>query len=162
MDDAKKRAATTDDGVDLSVQGKDFFETFFKKGAEFTSGLIVELEALRKHAAKIAQENIELRHQLASDDAIRELLDKIEYLENEKKKLETILFGIGDSVSVFDLKGNLLLRNPQGKLIQRDQNKALFPLETGFNENIVLDTEDGPRNFEGNIKLRELGISDFQ
>ena len=78
MDDAKKRVATMDEGVDLTVQGKDFFETFFKKGAEFTSDLIVELEALRKHATKLAEENIELRHQLASDDAIHELLKKIE------------------------------------------------------------------------------------
>jgi hypothetical protein len=86
MDDTKK-AATTEDGTDLSEQGKDFIETFFRKGAEFTSELLIELEALREHAQKISEQNVELRHQLASDDAIRDLLKKIEHLENEKNKL---------------------------------------------------------------------------
>ncbi len=88
MDDDKKKATAAEDDADLSVQGKDFFETFFKKGAEFTSELLIELEALREHAQKLSDENVELRHQLASDDAIRDLLAKIEHLENEKSKLK--------------------------------------------------------------------------
>jgi hypothetical protein len=88
MDDKAKRSRAADDEADLSVQGKDFFETFFKKGAEFTSELLVELEALREHAQRLENENVELRHQLASDDAIRDLLAKIEHLENEKKKFK--------------------------------------------------------------------------
>ena len=54
------------------------------------SSLVEQLEALRKHAAKLAQENIELRHQLASDDAIRELLDKIENLEKQPSNLKRV------------------------------------------------------------------------
>ncbi|MBT4087393.1 MAG: sigma 54-interacting transcriptional regulator [Deltaproteobacteria bacterium] len=73
-------------------------------------------------------------------------------LENEKNKLEAILFGIGDCVSVFDLEGELLLRNPHGLEILRDQNKALLPLNDDIKENIILDTAEGSRNYECKMK----------
>ena len=66
---------------------KDFLETFFRRGAEFASELIRELESLRSRQEALTRENAELRHQLASDDAVRELLRKIEQLETEKKRL---------------------------------------------------------------------------
>jgi hypothetical protein len=66
---------------------EEFFETFFKKGAEFASELLDELESLRRNAENLSEENLSLRHQLASDDAIRDLLKKIEELEDEKNRL---------------------------------------------------------------------------
>jgi len=76
-------------------------------------------------------------------------------LENEKNKLEAILFGIGDCVSVFDLKGNLLYRNPQGMLIRGNHNETLLSLKADVKENITLDTDEGPRDYEckmGSVK----------
>ncbi len=73
--------------ADLLSKREDFFETFFKKGAEFASELLTELESLRKTARLLTEENLSLKHQLASDDAIRDLLIKIEHLEDEKKNL---------------------------------------------------------------------------
>jgi hypothetical protein len=81
--DSKKEPAK-----ELSKEQKDFFDTFFRRGQEFTSELIAELESLRKKHDLLSRENVELRHQLASDDAIRDLLKKIDHLEHEKKKLQ--------------------------------------------------------------------------
>ncbi|MDJ0765693.1 MAG: GAF domain-containing protein [Myxococcota bacterium] len=66
---------------------EEFFETFFRKGAEFANELLKELETLRHDTALLTEENVSLRHQLASDDAIRDLLKKIESLESEKHKM---------------------------------------------------------------------------
>lgn len=77
--------------ADFSVSGRreDFIETFFRRGAEFASELIEELQGLRDDVRRLENENLELKHQLASDDAIRELLSKIEQLEAEKKSLSS-------------------------------------------------------------------------
>lgn len=71
----------------LEDRREEFFETFFRKGAEFANELLKELETLRSNAKQLTEENITLKHQLASDDAIKELLVKIEYLEEEKNRL---------------------------------------------------------------------------
>jgi hypothetical protein len=71
----------------VPLRREDFIETFFRKGAEFATELISELQSLRRQTAVLQEENLELRHQLASDDAIRELLRKIENLEAEKDHL---------------------------------------------------------------------------
>ncbi len=65
----------------------EFIETFFKKGAEFTSSLLSELETLKRDSERLRLENAELRHHLASEEAIRELLEKIDRLEQEKDRL---------------------------------------------------------------------------
>lgn len=49
-------------------------------------------------------------------------------LGREKNLIETILFGIGDCVTVFDSKGNLLLSNQQGMEIRGRRKKSLLPL----------------------------------
>src|SRR5579862_5513010 len=71
----------------LKVQRDSFVHTFFKKGAEFTEELLHENERLRKAQADVESENAALRTQLASDEAIRDLLRKIEDLEREKSLL---------------------------------------------------------------------------
>jgi hypothetical protein len=72
----------------LSSDREDFFEAFFKKGAEFAAELLQELNSLRSAAQFLKNENIELKHQLASEGAIRDLLEKIDQLEKEKKSLK--------------------------------------------------------------------------
>jgi hypothetical protein len=74
-------------GVQLKVQRDSFVDTFFKKGAEFTADLLAENERLRRVLAESESENAALRTQLASDEAIRDLLRKIDALEREKKAL---------------------------------------------------------------------------
>ncbi|MCU0662987.1 MAG: GAF domain-containing protein [Myxococcota bacterium] len=73
----------------VSLRKEDFIETFFRRGAEFATELISELQSLRRQTSQLQEENLELRHHLASDDAIRELLHKIEALESEKDHLRS-------------------------------------------------------------------------
>ncbi|MFO8070935.1 MAG: GAF domain-containing protein [Polyangia bacterium] len=73
--------------LDLEDRREQFLETFFRKGAEFTNELLDEVGNLRARIDQLTEENAALRHQLASDDAIRELLVKIEELEREKSSL---------------------------------------------------------------------------
>lgn len=65
----------------------DFIETFFKKGVRFAQELLAENEVLRQHIAEIEADNAAMRLQIRSDEAIRELLVKIEQLESEKAQL---------------------------------------------------------------------------
>jgi len=73
----------------LTVQREEFLETFFKRGAEFTNELLSEVHELQMQLKALKDENAALRLQLASDDAIRDLLVKIEALEKEKHALST-------------------------------------------------------------------------
>src|SRR5580704_5423488 len=77
----------TDLAAQLKMQRDSFVHTFFKKGAEFTEELLRENERLRKAIGELEGENASLRTQLASDEAIRDLLRKIESLESEKSTL---------------------------------------------------------------------------
>jgi hypothetical protein len=77
----------TDLSAQLKVQRDSFVHTFFKKGAEFTEELLRENERLRKAVGEVESENAALRTQLASDEAIRDLLRKIDSLEREKSAL---------------------------------------------------------------------------
>ena len=72
---------------DLLEQRDTFIHTFFKKGAELTEELLREDEQLRNRLRDLEAENAALRAQVASDDAIRDLLTKIEQLEREKHDL---------------------------------------------------------------------------
>jgi GAF domain-containing protein len=87
MTDKKPAAGEKGEGLDLTQQREEFLETFFRKGAEFTEELLDEVNGQRSRIASLAEENASLRHQLASDDAIRDLLSKIEELEQEKRRL---------------------------------------------------------------------------
>src|SRR5882672_2719099 len=73
--------------AEAKMERDSFVHTFFKKGAEFTDELLRENDRLRKRLFDLESENAALRTHLASDEAIRELLRKIEYLEREKEQL---------------------------------------------------------------------------
>ncbi|MGZ3453115.1 MAG: GAF domain-containing protein [Polyangiales bacterium] len=74
-------------GEGLLEQRESFIQTFFKKGAELTEELLREDTRLRSRVRELEAENAVLRAQVASDDAIRDLLTKIQHLEKEKKDL---------------------------------------------------------------------------
>lgn len=76
-----------EESPELKIQRDSFVHTFFKKGAEFTEELLRENERLRKRSLELESENASLRTQLASDEAIRDLLRKIEHLERDKEYL---------------------------------------------------------------------------
>jgi predicted RNase H-like nuclease (RuvC/YqgF family) len=75
--------------VAAELKGKRdaFLQTFFKRGAELTDELVSENKRLRDQIANLETENAALKTQLASDEAIRDLLRKIEQLEREKARL---------------------------------------------------------------------------
>lgn len=71
----------------LARERETFLQTFLKKGAEFTEELVRENERLRRQAMDLETENANLRTQLASDSAMRDLVRKIEHLERDKRQL---------------------------------------------------------------------------
>lgn len=72
---------------DLKKERDAFVQQFFRKGAQLTEELLRENERLRERIDELSQEVQALRHHLASDNAMRELLGKIEALEKEKREL---------------------------------------------------------------------------
>jgi hypothetical protein len=89
MTDNKVRPATPSDRPpeDLKKERDAFIQQFFRKGAQFTEELLKENERLRDRINDLEHDNSKLRAHLASDDAIRELIRKIEDLEREKQDL---------------------------------------------------------------------------
>jgi hypothetical protein len=75
--------------VAAELKGKRdaFLQTFFRRGAELTDELVSENRRLRDQIGDLETENASLKTQLASDEAIRDLLKKIEELEREKARL---------------------------------------------------------------------------
>ncbi|HZU83512.1 MAG TPA: GAF domain-containing protein [Polyangiaceae bacterium] len=74
-------------GTELKEKRDAFLQTFFRRGAELTDELVRENRRLSEQLARYEEENAALKTQLASDRAIRDLLQKIEYLEREKARL---------------------------------------------------------------------------
>ena len=89
----KSRSEEQLSGFKFDFERGEFVETFFKKGAEFTSQLLTELKRLQFRVDQLKLENTELRHHLASEEAIRDLLDKIDVLEKEKSQLSAHVEG---------------------------------------------------------------------
>jgi GAF domain-containing protein len=72
---------------ELKQKRDEFLHTFFKRGAELTEELVGDNRKLRSQLLQLEEENTSLRTQLASDKAIRDLLNKIDDLEREKERL---------------------------------------------------------------------------
>ncbi|MBI5115826.1 sigma 54-interacting transcriptional regulator [Candidatus Poribacteria bacterium] len=90
------------------------------------------------------------RIQADLESANRALSESRETLEREKRKLEAILFGIGDCVTIFDLDGKLLLSNPRGMQTRGAGAKPLLPLKSGSQKELTLSTAGGDvRRFLG-------------
>jgi len=74
---------------DLKRERDTFIQQFFRRGAQLSEELLGDIERLREQVRELEGENAQLRSQLASDQAIRDLLKKIEELEEEKRRLIT-------------------------------------------------------------------------
>src|SRR5690349_14007010 len=71
---------------DLSQERDQVLRTF-SKGAQLSREFVEEYEALQRQLQSLQAENGRLRAAIEADDAIRELLRKIEALEAEKREL---------------------------------------------------------------------------
>jgi len=88
MTDSDKRPSLSDrPPEDLKKERDAFIQQFFRKGVQLTEELLHENDRLRQNQVELQTENARLKAQLASDDAIRNLLAKIEQLETEKQAL---------------------------------------------------------------------------
>jgi hypothetical protein len=80
-------ARASDVPLDLVKEREAFVRTFLKKGVEYTESLLRENEEQRRELSQTRDDTARLRAQVASDDAIRDLLRTIEGLERERKDL---------------------------------------------------------------------------
>lgn len=86
-DSDERSDRASDRPADLSREREAFVRQFLRKGVELTESLIEDNKALRADLAEAQREIARLRAQVASDDAIRDLLRKIEALEVERNRL---------------------------------------------------------------------------
>jgi hypothetical protein len=84
-DNENRRAS--DVPLDLVKERELFVRSFLRKGVELTEELLHENEELRHELERLRDENTRLRTQVASDDAMRDFMKKIEALETEKNQL---------------------------------------------------------------------------
>jgi hypothetical protein len=89
MSSEKQRSKRTTSGIPPEVvkERENFVRTVLRKGVEFTEELLRENQRYGQELAKLQTENARLRAQIASEDAIRELLGTIEVLEKERSNL---------------------------------------------------------------------------
>ncbi len=73
-------------------------------------------------------------------------------LEKEKKLLEAILFGIRDSVSVFDKDGEYLFGSGNSEKIRSGKKEPLLPLESGSTGEFPLEINNKQHHFKGAIR----------
>jgi hypothetical protein len=71
---------------DLKKERDEFLQTF-SKGARLTEEFMQEHQKLQTRLHDLETENAKLRAKVEADDAIRELLKKIDFLEREKSEL---------------------------------------------------------------------------
>jgi transcriptional regulator with PAS, ATPase and Fis domain len=107
--------------------------------------LIADIEDQKRVLEELGNANLELTKSKSD-------------IENKNKMLETILFGIGDCVTIYDPDGNLLLSNPKGQRIRGDRERPLLPLESGAVKELTLTIDGKPRHFSGQMK----GIDDIR
>ena len=84
---SSRKARAPEQPADLRAEREQFVRSFLHKGVELTEDLIRENQSLDQQVRQLQDENVQLRAQLASNDAIRELLQKIEGLERDRKAL---------------------------------------------------------------------------
>ena len=85
--------------LDLVESKREFIETFFKRGAEFTEELMHENEKLRFRVVQLEEERRALAtpqapHEKPGAGALRELVARIEQLEAEREALMSRFAGV--------------------------------------------------------------------
>ena len=73
-------------------------------------------------------------------------------LEREKKKLEAILFGIGDYVNIYDLEGKTILSDPKSKEIKGKRSKPTLPLTADSEAEVSFVIGKKQRNFHCHLE----------
>ncbi len=119
--------------------------------------MFTDIREQKKIQSKLQQSNAALlESQQALNQANKDLADSRNELEREKQMLETILFGIGDCVTVYDERGKLLLNNPKGEEIRKARGTS--ELQTSFDSpvDVNLKIGGGLRQFSGLVeKVRD-------
>lgn len=87
MASKRKRTSEPKAATELDRKREQFLQTFFQKGAQFTSDLLEENERLRYREAELAAELETLRTALAKHAGMRDLLNRLESAEREKQEL---------------------------------------------------------------------------
>jgi nitrate/nitrite-specific signal transduction histidine kinase len=75
------------EGDDLLAKKKEFFEAFFKKGAEFAEELLRENEKLRFRLIKVEADLAETHAVAPTGATLKELAEKIHAMEKEREAL---------------------------------------------------------------------------
>ena len=87
MADDDRAHRTSDVPADLKEEREAFVRQFLRRGFELTEDVLAESRGLREQLALAQEDNARLRAALASSDAIRDLIKKIETLESERGEL---------------------------------------------------------------------------
>jgi hypothetical protein len=78
---------SSDVPADLKEEREAFVRQFLRRGFELTEDVLAENRRLREQMQRVTEDNERLRQHLASTDAIRDLLRKIQELEAEREAL---------------------------------------------------------------------------
>jgi hypothetical protein len=89
MADDDRAHRTSDVPADLKEEREAFVRQFLRRGFELTEDVLAENRTLREQLQKVQEDNARLRGALASSDAIKDLLRKIDALEAEHRELAT-------------------------------------------------------------------------
>ncbi len=115
--------------------------------------MFTDIREQKKIQAELQQSNKAL---LESQQALNRVNNKLAVsrneLKREKQMLETILFGIGDCVTVYDELGKLLLNNPKGEEIRRVRGILELPDSQDSPVEVSLKIDGEHRQFSGQVE----------
>jgi regulator of replication initiation timing len=86
MSDDKGPSKSDSQPPDLNRQREELLRNF-PRGAKLAEDLVMELDRMRRRITELELDNARFRARLEEDDAIRQLLERIETLETEKQEL---------------------------------------------------------------------------
>src|SRR6187551_1555236 len=84
--DNRSRSTSDAPSTDLKTERDEFLKKF-SRGTQLTEDFVREHERMQSRLQDLESENAGLRAKVEADQAVRELLQKIERLENEKSEL---------------------------------------------------------------------------
>jgi hypothetical protein len=97
MADDDRAHRTSDVPADLKEEREAFVRQFLRRGFELTEDVLAENRTLREQLQKLQEDNGRLRSALASSDAIKDLIKKIDTLETERQDLVTQQSSLAES-----------------------------------------------------------------
>jgi PAS domain S-box-containing protein len=129
----------TADGTYIPILTSSHVSRNSKGEAQFVNVLVTDIRDLKN-----AQKELELANQTLLRNQIA--------LKQEKGMLETILFGIGDQVNIFDRQGRHILGKPQANSGRDQKQQPLLPLQPGLKQELTLEVKGQQRRFEGKME----------